>query len=117
MKERGKWIIVHASALVWLSLGLIVVIVLNSVPKLTSSSPLSVRCGQPNVMLAIDLGIHPFWLSSATFTMDSTTGSSTLYVANVSREDIPTKIIDNRPIFSFHLTTWLKVQTTVPLTI
>ena len=99
MKERGKWIIVHASALVWLSLGLIVVIVLNSVPKLTSSSPLSVRCGQPNVMLAIDLGIHPFWLSSATFTMDSTTGSSTLYVANVSREDIPTKIIDNADIF------------------
>ncbi len=90
MKEWGKWIIVHASALVWLLLGSIVVIVLNSVPKLTSSSPLSARCGQKDVMLAIDLGIDPFWLSSATFTMESTRGSSTLYVANISREDAPT---------------------------
>ena len=91
MKERGKWIIIHASALIWLLLGSItVIIVLNSVPKQTSSSPLSVRCGQQDVMLAIDLGIDPFWLSSATFTMESTRGSSTLYLANISREDAPT---------------------------
>ena len=59
MKERGKWIIIHASALVWLLLGLIVVIVLNSVPKLTSSSPLSVRCGYATKCYASCRPWHP----------------------------------------------------------
>ncbi len=38
-------------------------------------------------MLAINLGIDPFWFSSATFTM---AGSTTLYVADihVAREDV-----------------------------
>ncbi len=91
-KERGKWILIHASALVWFLLGSILIIVLNSVPKQTSSSPLIIQCGLQNVILAIDLGIDPFWLSSATFTMDSTTGSSTLYVADIAREDAPTTV-------------------------
>ncbi len=89
-KERGKWILIHASALVWFLLGSILIIVLNNVPKQTSSSPLIIQCGLQNIMLAIDLGIDPFWLSSATFTMESTTGSSTLYVADIAREDVPT---------------------------
>ncbi len=81
---------IHASALVWLLLGLIVVIALNNVPKQTSISPLIIQCVSP--VIAIDLGIDPFWLSLATFTF---TGSSTLYVANVSREDTPTETIDD----------------------
>ncbi len=97
-KERGKWILIHASALVWFLLGSILIIVLNSVPKQTSSSPLIIQCGLQNIMLAIDLGIDPFWLSSATFTMDSTTGSSTLYVADIAREDAPTTVTTTKKV-------------------
>ncbi len=66
LKESRCWVIVHSTSLLWLVCGIITAIVLSQVPTIKSSHPLLLK-GQDPIMAEIDIGLHPFWLSSVSF--------------------------------------------------
>ncbi len=97
LKEHGKWIILHSSALLWLLIGAIITITMFYYPKREMTAPVKVECGQGPTTLLLNPGVDLFWLSSVTVILNDK-GYSTVYVANISCKSAPTITIhDSRP--------------------
>ena len=72
--------VVYTSSLVWLLLALLAVVIVTHVPKVHSSHPIGVVGAQRDAVLKIDLGVHPFWLSSATIAISPAGCTGRLYM-------------------------------------
>ena len=67
LKMNWRWVVAYSASLIWLVLGIIVAVVLSQVPQTRTSLPLMITGRRDALMAEVDLGIDPFWISSASF--------------------------------------------------
>ena len=79
-KAHCKWVVLYASSLIWLLLALLGAIIVTHVPPIHFSRPIGVVGAQRDIVLKINLGVHPFWLSSATIAITPAGCTGRLYM-------------------------------------
>ncbi|XP_064389665.1 uncharacterized protein LOC135337626 isoform X2 [Halichondria panicea] len=67
LKMNWRWVVAYSASLIWLVLGIIVAVVLSQVPQTRTSLPVMITGRRDALMAEVDLGIDPFWISSASF--------------------------------------------------